>query len=55
MPFKLGPDSQPNTPVVSYSMDIANRILVENLTLKIKVSFRPEEEKSHLESWYGDT
>ncbi|KAM6900563.1 structural maintenance of chromosomes flexible hinge domain-containing protein 1 [Xenentodon cancila] len=38
-PFKLGPDSQPNTPVVSYSTDITNRRLVENLTLKIKDKF----------------
>ncbi|XP_061569545.1 structural maintenance of chromosomes flexible hinge domain-containing protein 1 [Cololabis saira] len=35
-PVKLGPDSQPNTPVVFYSTDMTNRRLVENLTLKIK-------------------
>uniref|UniRef100_A0A3B5LUP6 Structural maintenance of chromosomes flexible hinge domain containing 1 n=1 Tax=Xiphophorus couchianus TaxID=32473 RepID=A0A3B5LUP6_9TELE len=34
-PFKLGPECQPQTPVVSYSRDIANRTLVENMTLKI--------------------
>ncbi|XP_030612265.1 structural maintenance of chromosomes flexible hinge domain-containing protein 1 [Archocentrus centrarchus] len=34
-PAKLGPDSQPPTPVVSYSEDIASRTLVENLTLRI--------------------
>lgn len=34
-PVKLGPDSQLPTPVVSYSKDIANRTLVENITLRI--------------------
>ncbi|XP_008298780.1 structural maintenance of chromosomes flexible hinge domain-containing protein 1 [Stegastes partitus] len=34
-PVKLGPDSQPPTPVVSNSTDITNRTLVENMTLRI--------------------
>ncbi|XP_038153838.1 structural maintenance of chromosomes flexible hinge domain-containing protein 1-like isoform X2 [Cyprinodon tularosa] len=34
-PFKLGPECQPRTRVVSYSTDITSRILVENMTLKI--------------------
>uniref|UniRef100_A0A3P9NN12 Structural maintenance of chromosomes flexible hinge domain containing 1 n=1 Tax=Poecilia reticulata TaxID=8081 RepID=A0A3P9NN12_POERE len=34
-PVKLGPECQPQIPVVSYSRDIANRTLVENMTLKI--------------------
>ncbi|XP_068438024.1 structural maintenance of chromosomes flexible hinge domain-containing protein 1 isoform X2 [Clinocottus analis] len=34
-PIKLGPDSQPQTPVVSDSKAIANRTLVENMTLSI--------------------
>ncbi|XP_069552437.1 structural maintenance of chromosomes flexible hinge domain-containing protein 1 [Brachyistius frenatus] len=34
-PVKLGPDSQPGTPVVFYSRDIASRTLVENMTLRI--------------------
>ncbi|KAM4719100.1 LOW QUALITY PROTEIN: structural maintenance of chromosomes flexible hinge domain-containing protein 1 [Anableps anableps] len=34
-PVKLGPECQPQTRAVSYSTDIANRILVENMTLKI--------------------
>ncbi|XP_029313476.1 structural maintenance of chromosomes flexible hinge domain-containing protein 1 [Cottoperca gobio] len=38
-PVKLGPDAQPLTPVVSYSEDIANRTLVENMTLRIMDSF----------------
>uniref|UniRef100_A0A8D0A8N6 Structural maintenance of chromosomes flexible hinge domain containing 1 n=1 Tax=Sander lucioperca TaxID=283035 RepID=A0A8D0A8N6_SANLU len=36
-PVKLAPDSQPPTPVVSYSEVIANRTLVENMTLRIMV------------------
>ncbi|XP_044195403.1 structural maintenance of chromosomes flexible hinge domain-containing protein 1 isoform X1 [Thunnus albacares] len=38
-PFKLGPDSQRPTPVVSYTKDIANRTLVENMTLRIMDSY----------------
>ncbi|XP_070783878.1 structural maintenance of chromosomes flexible hinge domain-containing protein 1 [Enoplosus armatus] len=38
-PVKLGPDSQPPTPVVSYSKAIANRTLVENMTLRIMDSY----------------
>ncbi|XP_074477552.1 structural maintenance of chromosomes flexible hinge domain-containing protein 1 [Sebastes fasciatus] len=38
-PVKLGPDSQPPTPVVSYSKVIANRTLVENMTLRIMDSY----------------
>ncbi|KAI3355352.1 hypothetical protein L3Q82_018194, partial [Scortum barcoo] len=38
-PVKLGPDSQPPTPVVSYGKDIANRTLVENMTLRIMDSY----------------
>ncbi|KAK2886592.1 hypothetical protein Q8A73_020538 [Channa argus] len=38
-PVKLGPDSQPPAPVVSYSKDIRDRILVENLTLRIMDSY----------------
>ncbi|XP_041669766.1 structural maintenance of chromosomes flexible hinge domain-containing protein 1 [Cheilinus undulatus] len=34
-PVKLGPNSEPPTPVVSYSKDISNRTLVENMTLVI--------------------
>ncbi|XP_051796330.1 structural maintenance of chromosomes flexible hinge domain-containing protein 1-like [Acanthochromis polyacanthus] len=34
-PVKLGPDSQPQTPVVSNSKDITSRTLVENMTLRI--------------------
>uniref|UniRef100_A0A3B3UVK3 Structural maintenance of chromosomes flexible hinge domain containing 1 n=1 Tax=Poecilia latipinna TaxID=48699 RepID=A0A3B3UVK3_9TELE len=34
-PVKLGPECQPQIPVVSYSRYIANRTLVENMTLKI--------------------
>ncbi|XP_054478573.1 structural maintenance of chromosomes flexible hinge domain-containing protein 1 [Anoplopoma fimbria] len=34
-PYKLGPDSQPLTPVVSCCKVIANRTLVENMTLRI--------------------
>ncbi|XP_047424632.1 structural maintenance of chromosomes flexible hinge domain-containing protein 1 isoform X2 [Mugil cephalus] len=34
-PVKLGPDSQPPTPVVSYSKDITSRTLVEDMTLRI--------------------
>uniref|UniRef100_A0AAQ6AB09 SMC hinge domain-containing protein n=1 Tax=Amphiprion ocellaris TaxID=80972 RepID=A0AAQ6AB09_AMPOC len=34
-PVKLGPDSQPRTPVVSNSKDITSRTLVENMTLRI--------------------
>ncbi|XP_070842775.1 structural maintenance of chromosomes flexible hinge domain-containing protein 1 [Chaetodon trifascialis] len=34
-PVKLGPDSQPPTPAVSLSEDIASRTLVENMTLRI--------------------
>ncbi|KAI4806851.1 hypothetical protein KUCAC02_017645 [Chaenocephalus aceratus] len=34
-PVKLGPASQPPTPVVSYSKALANRTLVENMTLRI--------------------
>ncbi|XP_034002862.1 structural maintenance of chromosomes flexible hinge domain-containing protein 1 isoform X2 [Trematomus bernacchii] len=34
-PVKLGPASQPPTPVVSYSKVLANRTLVENMTLRI--------------------
>ncbi|XP_054893848.1 structural maintenance of chromosomes flexible hinge domain-containing protein 1 [Poeciliopsis prolifica] len=34
-PVKLGPECQPQTSVVYYSRDIANRTLVENMTLKI--------------------
>uniref|UniRef100_A0A3B5M7F6 Structural maintenance of chromosomes flexible hinge domain containing 1 n=1 Tax=Xiphophorus couchianus TaxID=32473 RepID=A0A3B5M7F6_9TELE len=37
-PIKLEPDYQQQTPVVFYCTDIANRILVENMTLKITVS-----------------
>ncbi|XP_037549865.1 structural maintenance of chromosomes flexible hinge domain-containing protein 1 [Nematolebias whitei] len=38
-PVKLGPDSQPPTPVVSISTDISSRILVESMTLKIMDKF----------------
>ncbi|KAM9337171.1 structural maintenance of chromosomes flexible hinge domain-containing protein 1 [Symphorus nematophorus] len=38
-PVKLGPDSQPPPPVVSYSKDIASRTLVENMTLRIMDSY----------------
>ncbi|KAK9527625.1 hypothetical protein VZT92_014171 [Zoarces viviparus] len=38
-PAKLGPDSQPPTPVVSASKAIANRTLVEKMTLKITDSY----------------
>uniref|UniRef100_A0A671V011 Structural maintenance of chromosomes flexible hinge domain containing 1 n=1 Tax=Sparus aurata TaxID=8175 RepID=A0A671V011_SPAAU len=38
-PVKLGPDSQPPTPVVSYSESIAGRTLVENMTLNIMDSY----------------
>ncbi|XP_034718465.1 structural maintenance of chromosomes flexible hinge domain-containing protein 1 isoform X1 [Etheostoma cragini] len=38
-PAKLAPDSQPPTPVVSYSKVIANRTLVENMTLRIMDSY----------------
>ncbi|XP_078137302.1 structural maintenance of chromosomes flexible hinge domain-containing protein 1 isoform X2 [Sander vitreus] len=38
-PVKLAPDSQPPTPVVSYSEVIANRTLVENMTLRIMDSY----------------
>ncbi|XP_063768798.1 structural maintenance of chromosomes flexible hinge domain-containing protein 1 isoform X2 [Eleginops maclovinus] len=38
-PVKLGADSQPPTPVVSYSKVLANRTLVENMTLRIMDSF----------------
>ncbi|XP_075936473.1 structural maintenance of chromosomes flexible hinge domain-containing protein 1 isoform X2 [Anarhichas minor] len=38
-PAKLGPDSQPSTPVVSDSKAIANRTLVEKMTLKIMDSY----------------
>ncbi|XP_034069913.1 structural maintenance of chromosomes flexible hinge domain-containing protein 1 isoform X3 [Gymnodraco acuticeps] len=34
-PVKLGPASQPPTPVVSYSKVLAHRTLVENMTLRI--------------------
>ncbi|XP_076617902.1 structural maintenance of chromosomes flexible hinge domain-containing protein 1 [Chaetodon auriga] len=34
-PVRLGPESQPLTPVVSLSEDIASRTLVENMTLRI--------------------
>ncbi|XP_053198801.1 LOW QUALITY PROTEIN: structural maintenance of chromosomes flexible hinge domain-containing protein 1 [Scomber japonicus] len=34
-PVKLGPDVEPPSPVVSYTKDIANRTLVENMTLRI--------------------
>ncbi|KAM7390298.1 hypothetical protein PAMA_008462 [Pampus argenteus] len=38
-PVKLGPDSEPPTPVVSYTKVIANRTLVENMTLRIMDSY----------------
>ncbi|XP_032407356.1 structural maintenance of chromosomes flexible hinge domain-containing protein 1-like [Xiphophorus hellerii] len=38
-PIKLEPDYQQQTPVVFYCTDIANRILVENMTLKITDQF----------------
>ncbi|XP_019127178.2 structural maintenance of chromosomes flexible hinge domain-containing protein 1 isoform X1 [Larimichthys crocea] len=38
-PVKLGPDSQPPTPVVSYSKAISSRTLVENMTLRIMDSY----------------
>ncbi|XP_045903847.1 structural maintenance of chromosomes flexible hinge domain-containing protein 1 isoform X2 [Micropterus dolomieu] len=38
-PVKVGPESQPPTPVVSYSKAIANRTLVENMTLRIMDSY----------------
>ncbi|XP_036934923.1 structural maintenance of chromosomes flexible hinge domain-containing protein 1 isoform X2 [Acanthopagrus latus] len=38
-PVKLGPDSQPPTPVVSYSESIAGQTLVENMTLRIMDSY----------------
>uniref|UniRef100_A0A7N8X1F2 Structural maintenance of chromosomes flexible hinge domain containing 1 n=1 Tax=Mastacembelus armatus TaxID=205130 RepID=A0A7N8X1F2_9TELE len=38
-PVKLGPDSQPPAPVVSYSTAITNRTLVENMTLRIMDSY----------------
>uniref|UniRef100_UPI0037E73A68 structural maintenance of chromosomes flexible hinge domain-containing protein 1 n=1 Tax=Semicossyphus pulcher TaxID=241346 RepID=UPI0037E73A68 len=38
-PVKLGPVSQPPTPVVSYSRDISKRTLVENMTLMIMDSY----------------
>ncbi|KAM4719101.1 LOW QUALITY PROTEIN: structural maintenance of chromosomes flexible hinge domain-containing protein 1-like [Anableps anableps] len=38
-PIKLEPDCQPQTPVVFYCTDIDNRILVENMTLKIMDQF----------------
>ncbi|MED6244780.1 hypothetical protein ATANTOWER_024083, partial [Ataeniobius toweri] len=38
-PIKLEPDCQPQTPIVFYCTDIANRILVENMTLKITDQF----------------
>ncbi|XP_072234898.1 structural maintenance of chromosomes flexible hinge domain-containing protein 1 [Leuresthes tenuis] len=38
-PVKLGPDSQPPAPVVSHSMDISRRTLVENMTLQIMDAF----------------
>ncbi|XP_041823548.1 structural maintenance of chromosomes flexible hinge domain-containing protein 1 [Melanotaenia boesemani] len=38
-PVKLGPDFQPTTPVVSYSMDIGKRTLIENMTLKLMDAF----------------
>ncbi|XP_029001668.1 structural maintenance of chromosomes flexible hinge domain-containing protein 1-like isoform X1 [Betta splendens] len=34
-PVRLGPDSNPQHPVVSFSKDIANRTLVQNMTLRI--------------------
>uniref|UniRef100_A0A3B4YHK7 Structural maintenance of chromosomes flexible hinge domain containing 1 n=1 Tax=Seriola lalandi dorsalis TaxID=1841481 RepID=A0A3B4YHK7_SERLL len=38
-PVKLAPDSQPPAPVVSCCTDIANRTLVENMTLRIMDSY----------------
>uniref|UniRef100_A0A3Q2T7I8 Structural maintenance of chromosomes flexible hinge domain containing 1 n=1 Tax=Fundulus heteroclitus TaxID=8078 RepID=A0A3Q2T7I8_FUNHE len=38
-PVKLEPDCQPPTPVVFYCTDITNRLLVENMTLKITDQF----------------
>ncbi|XP_043960665.1 structural maintenance of chromosomes flexible hinge domain-containing protein 1-like [Gambusia affinis] len=38
-PIKLQPDYHQQTPVVFYCTDIANRILVENMTLKITDQF----------------
>ncbi|KAM4533863.1 structural maintenance of chromosomes flexible hinge domain-containing protein 1 [Odontesthes bonariensis] len=38
-PVKLGPDSQPPAPVVSHSMDISRRTLVENMSLQIMDAF----------------
>ncbi|XP_054620867.1 structural maintenance of chromosomes flexible hinge domain-containing protein 1 [Dunckerocampus dactyliophorus] len=38
-PAKLGPDIQPPTPLVFHSRDIANRTLVENMTLRILDSY----------------
>lgn len=38
-PVKLGPDSQPRTPVVSYSREITSRVLVEKMTLRIRDSY----------------
>ncbi|KAM9332498.1 structural maintenance of chromosomes flexible hinge domain-containing protein 1 isoform 2-T2 [Pholidichthys leucotaenia] len=35
-PVRLGPESMPPTPVVSYSKDIASRTLVKNMTLRIE-------------------
>uniref|UniRef100_A0A3B3B865 Structural maintenance of chromosomes flexible hinge domain containing 1 n=1 Tax=Oryzias melastigma TaxID=30732 RepID=A0A3B3B865_ORYME len=40
-PFKLAPTSIPKIPVVSYSMEMPSRTLVENMTLVIMVSFCP--------------
>nr|XP_057915298.1 structural maintenance of chromosomes flexible hinge domain-containing protein 1 isoform X2 [Doryrhamphus excisus] len=38
-PTKLGPDIQPPTPLVFHSKDIANRTLVQNMTLRILDSY----------------
>ncbi|XP_033494631.2 structural maintenance of chromosomes flexible hinge domain-containing protein 1 [Epinephelus lanceolatus] len=38
-PVKLGPDSQPQAPVVSHSKVLAHRTLVDNLTLRIMDSY----------------
>ncbi|CAK6970217.1 structural maintenance of chromosomes flexible hinge domain-containing protein 1 isoform X2 [Scomber scombrus] len=38
-PVKLGPDFELPAPVVSYTKDIANRTLVENMTLRITDSY----------------